>query len=154
MPDLTRVTAVTKQMLASQENTASLIGNSQQRFVRTIRAPGDLFAKVTNQCEGILRYLLPPGEPIEGYRNIVDGTKEVQFPGEEFVLSPLTASETDFLYVLHLLGLQGEDWLAEVTVLDDRDARKQESLRQNLLDLLHGIARENYEQFPQVTHPH
>ena len=152
MPDLTRVTAVTEQMLASQENTASLIGNSQQRFVRTIRAPGDLFARVTNQCDGILRYLLPPGEPIEEYRNIVDATKEVQFPGKEFVLSSLTASETDLLYVVHLFGLRSEDWLAEVTVLDDRDARKQETLRQKLLDLLHGLARENYEQFPQAAH--
>ena len=55
---------------------------------------------------------------------------------------------------MHLFGLQGEDWLAEVTVLDDRDARKQETLRQKLLDLLHGLARENYEQFPQAAHPH
>ena len=81
---------------------------------------------VKDPGNGILQYLSPPGESIEEYRNIVDATKEVQFPGEEFVLSSLTASETDLFYMLHLFGLQGEDWLTETTILDDREARKQE----------------------------
>ena len=84
------------------------------------------------------QFLSPPREPIAEYRNVMDATTEVQFPGEEFVLSSLMASETDLLYVLNLFGIQGGDWLTEVTILDDRDVSRQKSLRQALLDLLHG----------------
>ena len=80
------------------------MGNSQQRFVRTIRTPVDLSRKVMNPCNDIFWYLLPPGEAIEEYRNIVDATEDVQLPEEEVVLSSSTASETDLPYILHLLA--------------------------------------------------
>ena len=40
------------------------------------------------------------------YRNIVDATKELKFPGQEFVLSSQIASETDLFYIPKLTGLQ------------------------------------------------
>ena len=81
---------MTKQKLASQENTASLIGNSQQKFAATFRTPEDLATKVHHMSERMIHFLSPPAESIVEYRNIVHATEYEQFAGEDFVLSSLT----------------------------------------------------------------
>ena len=57
MSNVAKVPAVTKQALANQENTASLIGNSQQRFAIVIRSREDLGNKAGYLKD---RMVLPP----------------------------------------------------------------------------------------------
>ena len=63
---------------------------------------------------------------------MVDATKDVQLSGEEFVLSSLVTSETDLLYVLHLMDLTGEDWLKDVEAPEERDVKRQNASQQKL----------------------
>ena len=95
MQDLTHVTASTNQMLASQENTVSLIINYHERFTPVYRTLEDIVTKVNHLSDRLTQFLSTPGEPIVEYCKIVDATKGVQFSGEVFVSSSLVASETD-----------------------------------------------------------
>ena len=49
----------------------------------------------------------------------------------------------DLFYVLHLMDSKGEDWLKEVEAPEERDVKRQDALRQKLLELLLETAKNN-----------
>ena len=67
------------------------------------------------------------------YRNTRDATENVQLPEEANVLSSSIASEseTGLIYLSRLFGFQGEDWLTEVTILEERDDRRHKPYYKN-----------------------
>ena len=149
MPDPNAMTDERIEEIIQSERAYQQATTQLQRFVRVISLPLDLTSKLGNNDAQISQYLekrLP-----EARKELVAlevACQRVNWTGTDEVLTALYASETDGIYLMALLKLNGQQWWNS----EGEEIPNLELERRHLVDLLFYTARDWASWFSQAKH--